>query len=328
MDTSEPRVYGPRAVVKGPPTDRTATSWRLYLILIVPAVGLLEFGAHLVQIHSGPRDDDWRAAKTFIESQVKPDDLVAVAPRWAEPLAGMHLGPELLTMDRAARPDESRFPRALEVNMRGAHLPAFAGWAREGEQRFGDLAVTTWRNPSPAHVIVDLVAALGPQTAAVSYVDGDREAACPYGRGSPISGGLGFGPTIPAERFDCRGRGMVVGVTIVADLDYHPRRCIYAPAPSRGALRIRFSNVRFGTVLHGFHGLDAEAERHRQGADVTLKISAGDTWTSSVIHRDGEGWKAFELGTDELAGKTEDLIFEVASPGGEGRKYCFTADTR
>ncbi len=314
-------------MVEAPQSGGTAPSWRRYLFLLVPAAGVLELGAHIAQTRSAPPEADWRAARSYVEAHAKPEDLVTVAPRWAEPLAGMPLGAGTWTLERAARADETRFPRAFEVSLRGEHLPALIGWSRVDEQRFGALAVTTWRNPSPVTALDDLVAAFGPPRVRVSVVDGGRELDCSFQRGPTASGGLGFGPTIPEERFACP-MGTLAAVTVVADLEYQPRRCVYAPPPSRGAVRIRFSGVRFGARLHGHHGLFAEAERHREGADVTLRLRAGDTWTDSVVHRDGEGWKPFELGTEELAGKTEDLVVEVSSPGGNGRMYCFTADTR
>jgi hypothetical protein len=46
------------------------------------------------------------------------------------------------------------------------------------------------------------------------------------------------------------------------------------------------------------------------------------------VHRDGDGWKPFEVDTSELAGKTTELVAEVSSPGGDRRLYCFEADTR
>lgn len=126
----------------------------------------------------------------------------------------------------------------------------------------------------------------------------------------------------------CPGGG-VVASTILADLDYVPRRCIYAPPVGGGAiLRIRFLGVRLGRSLHGHHGLYAEAERHRNGAPVTIAFKAGDVTLGSVIHRDGEGWKQFEFETGQLTGERTDLVAEITTPNGEGRMYCFEADTR
>jgi hypothetical protein len=285
-------------------------------------VGLLELATHAVQIHSAVPERDWAAAREYIAAQAKSEDLVAVAPRWADPIARQRLGPELATVEREARPDESRFAHAVEVSIRGAHLSALRGWHRSAERRFGGITVTTWNNPAPARVIDDLVTLVGPDRLRVWQ--GDR--ACPFVHDSPQSGGLGFGPAVPGHRFVCPG-GSFVGVSVVADLDYVARRCIYAPPLGAGPLRLQFAGVRFGRSLHGHHALYVEAERTPQGAPVTITFSVGGTTLGTVAHRDGDGWKPFEFDTSERAGTEADLVAEIVSSG-DRRMYCFEADTR
>jgi hypothetical protein len=153
---------------------------------------------------------------------------------------------------------------------------------------------------------------------------GDRD--CPFVRGVAQSGPLGFGPTVPGERFACPG-GSFVGVSVVADLDYIPHRCIYAPPNGAGALHVRFLGVRLGRTIHGHHALYVEAERGKQGAPVTITFSAGNSPVGSVVHRDGDGWKPFEFDTTELAGELRDVEADITSSG-DRRMYCFEADTR
>ena len=290
---------------------------------VVPVVGLLELGAHAVQTHSVAKDADWLAARDYVASRAKDEDLVAFAPTWADPIGREHLGPQLATIEREARADETRFPRALEVSIRGSHLPAFAEWRRADEQHFGSVAVTTWENPSPAHVLDDLVSMVDPQHLRVWR--GDAE--CSFVHGSAQSGNLGFGPAIPGDRFVCQAGGFV-GASVVADLDYVPHRCVFAPPPGNVPLRLRFSDVRFGHTLHGHHALYVEAERDRKGAPVTITFKTGDATLGSVVHRDGDGWKPFELDTSALAGQKGELVAEISSPSGDRRLYCFEADTR
>ncbi|HEX3344705.1 MAG TPA: hypothetical protein VHS09_09045 [Polyangiaceae bacterium] len=299
------------------------TSLQRWAFAALPAVGLLELAAHAVQTRSVTPGTDWDAARVYVAAQARPDDLVAFAPRWADPIGREHFGPALATVEREARPDETRFPRALEVSIRGAHLPALAGWRRAGEQRFGSVTVTTWENPTPAHVIDDLVSLVGPPHLRVTRGDAD----CNFIHGSAQSGNLGFGPTVPADRFVCPSGGFV-GVSVVADLDYVPHRCVFAPPPGSAPLRLHFDGVHFGHVLHGHHALYVEAERDRRGAPVTLRFESGGSTLGTVVHRDGEGWKPFELDTSPLAGQTGELSVEIASPGGDRRLYCFEADTR
>jgi hypothetical protein len=299
-------------------------SWaRRWAFAVVPAIGLLELAAHAVQTRSVVAAADWDAARDYVAGQAKPDDLVVFAPRWADPIGREHFGPRIATLEREARADETRFPRALEVSIRGAHLPAFDAWHRAGEKRFGGVTVTTWENPSPAKVLSDLVSMVDPQHLQVTR--GDAE--CAFVRAPPMSGSLGFGPAVPGERFVCPANGFV-GASVVADLDYVPHRCIYAPPSGSAPLRLRFSGVQFGRTLHGHHALYVEAERKRDGAPVTLAFRSGDSTLGSVVHHDGEGWKPFEFDTSALAGQTGELLVEIASPGGDRRLYCFEADTR
>jgi hypothetical protein len=304
-----------------PDWKRVAQRWAF---AVVPAFGLLELVAHVVQTRSAPAAADWEAARAWVAAQAKPEDLVAFAPRWADPIGRERFGPAIATVEREARPDETRFPRAFEVGIRGEHLPELDGWKKGGVQRFGGVAVTTWENPAPAHVLDDLVSLLDPRRAHVSRGDAD----CPFAHAGMQSGNLGYGPTIPGERFACAGNGFA-GVSVVADLDYHPHRCIYAPPPGGPTpLRIRFDDVRFGHSLHGHHGIYVEAERKKLGTPVTITFKSGDSTLGSVVHHDGEGWKPFEFDTSALAGQSAELRVEITSPNADRRQYCFEADTR
>jgi hypothetical protein len=312
----------------GRPTAwKTARVWT-WAFAVVPAVGLLELGAHVVQTKSVVREADWVAAREYVGSQVRPEDLVVFAPRWADPLGRESFGSAIATLEREARADETRFPRALEVSIRGAHLPALDGWRCADRQRFGRVTVTTWENPAPAQVLDDLVSMVGERRVRVSRLDAGRETECPLQHGALQSGNLGFGPAIPGDRFVCAGGAFVVP-SVVADLDYRPHRCVYAPPPGGNSLvRLRFLWVRLGRALHGHHALYVEAERGRTGAPVTITFKAGDLALGSVVHNDGDGWKPFEFDTSALAGQRADVIADIGSPSGDRRMYCFEADTR
>jgi hypothetical protein len=160
----------------------------------------------------------------------------------------------------------------------------------------------------------------------VGRVDGDRAAECAFGHGPTQAGPLGFGPAIPGDRFACASG--FVGVSVVADLDYRPHRCIYAPPGGGSSLvRIRFLDVQIGRTLYGHHALYVEAERDRRGAPVTLTFRVGASLVGSVMHRDGDGWRQFEFDTGDLAGQRADLDAEISAPSGDQRMYCFQADT-
>ncbi len=323
-----------RAAWSAPLKPELGPVLRRWAFAVVPAVGLLELGAHLVQAHARVGDEDWAAAKGFVQAQAHPEDLVTFAPRWVDPIGRMKFGPELATLPREARPDETRFPRAFEVSIRGQHDPTLEGWKRDDVHDFGAVTVTTLENPSPAHVLDDLVSMVAPNRMQVYRVDGSRAVECPFTHAGAQSGGLGAGPALPSNRFACPGGGFAAA-SVAADLGYHPRRCIYAPPLGpRGTIRLVFHGVHVGHALHGHHALYVEAERHKDGPPVTLTFRVGDEVLGSVEHRDGDGWKPFEFDTTAIQAKlaatggTADVVAEIASSTGERRMYCFEADTR
>jgi hypothetical protein len=252
---------------------------------------------------------------------------VVFAPRWTDPIGRSRFGASLATLEREGRPDETRFPRAFEVSTRGAHEAALEGWRSAGRQRFGGVTVTLLENPAPVHVLDDLVSLIGPARARVTRLENGRASDCPFVHAGAQSGNLGTGPATPADRFACPGGGFV-GVSVMADPDYVPRRCVFVPPQGgQSVMQIHFLGVQLGHALHGHHGLYVEAE-HRKGAPVTLTFRIGTSTVGSVIHRDGEGWKPFEFDTSELAGQRADLVAEVSAPSPDWRLYCFEADTR
>jgi hypothetical protein len=312
--------------VDGRPYYVRVRSFGTWAFALVPVIGLLELGAHVVQTQGSIPDGDWTAARQFVVERARAEDLVAFAPRWADPLGREHFGASVATLAREARADEQRFPRAFEVSIRRAHVPALRSWPVESVAHFGGVTVTTLNNPIPERVLDDLVSdvASGSQRVRVFRNDGSRQIDCTYARGAPQTGGLGFGPAVPGERYVCPGGGFV-GVSVMADLDYFPRRCIYAP-PLGGGLRVRFADVAFGEVLRGHHGLYVEAERGKTGAPVTLSFRVESVTLGSVVHRDGDGWKPFEFATSGLSGQKGDLVVDISSSG-DRRLYCFEAVT-
>jgi len=300
-----------------------------WAFLLVPAAGLLELGAHVVQVNGAVPDADWVAARAEAEKILRPDDLLTFAPSWAEPVGRHHFGDALATVERMARPDESRFPRAVEVSIRGKHTPALAGWKKAAETRTGKVTVTTWENPATAKVLEDLVTIVDGGRAAVARLDhGGAESPCPFTRTRAEAGNIGFGPAVPANRYVCPG-GAFAGLTVLPDLEYVGRRCVYAPPPGgASATRLRFTELRFGARVHGHHGIAVHNERDRTGAPVILTFRAPDARVlARFVHNDGDGWKGFEFETPELAGKTAELWVDVSSQA-SGRQYCFEADTR
>jgi hypothetical protein len=298
---------------------------RRYAFLLIPAVGLLELGAHVRQSTTTIPEQDWAAARDAVKNGAGPDDLVAFSPRWVDPL-GREYFKELATIDREARPDDERFPRAFEVSIRGEHLAEFDGWKTEVKQRFGAITVTTLDNPSPVKILDDLVAHATGARAQVTLVEGDNEIDCRWLHGPPETGQIGFGPALPADRFVCPRSS--VATSVIQATDYRPHQCIYAPPVGGSAvLRIQFVDVEFGRSLHGYQAISWDAARF-DSPPVTLVLKVEGRTLARLTERDADGWKPFEIDTSDLAGQKGDLVAEVSASSSSHRQYCFQADTR
>jgi hypothetical protein len=301
-----------------------------YAFLLVPLVALTEIALYAKQSRDVVPAGDWAAAKAHVASKLAPTDLVVFAPNWQDAVGRQVFGPEIMTMERAARPDNTRFRRTFEVSARGAHRPEFADWKLTEQVPFGALRVSLYENPAPVTVIDDLIKRISPDKAQVYRLESaGTEAPCAFVRGPVGSGGTyyPFGPATPGDRFNCGSS--YVGVSVVQALDHEPRLCIFAPPIGGGqVLQMRFPGVRFGKTLHGHHGIHYDAERHKTGTPVMISFRVKDTVIGRTAHVDGQGWSGFDFETTELDGKSDELRVEVTSASGANRKYCFEADTR
>ena len=80
---------------------RKALAW-----LLVPAVGLVELGAHAYFSSRPPSPDEWKTGKATLAGLRKHGELVVIAPEWAEPNARFAFGDELMPLRDVARADE------------------------------------------------------------------------------------------------------------------------------------------------------------------------------------------------------------------------------
>jgi hypothetical protein len=296
----------------------------------VPLVGIVELALHVKQTTTDVvSDDDWLRARDAVKAEQKPEDLVLFAPFWADPLGRRWFGDELAGIKREARPDETRFPRAIEVGIRGEHREELVGWKKLSEQTTGKITIGVYENPAPAKVLTDLVDLIGPDrvTVTATGVNG-QEAPCTWQRGVGQPGGLGVpqGTAIPGDKFQCASGGFV-GVAVLHALDHHPHLCIFPTPPGpAGAIRIKFANVTFGASLHGHSGVQWVSERTPSTEKIQVAFGAFDRPIGTNVHRVGAGWSGFEFPTPELAGKKGELVAEITGAGPRG--YCFEADTR
>ncbi|HSO37366.1 MAG TPA: hypothetical protein VLT33_32800, partial [Labilithrix sp.] len=268
-----------------------------WALAAVPLIGVVELVLHVKQTTSDlVPASDWAAARDAVKAEVKPDDLVIFAPFWVDPIGREQLGDELAGLRREARPDESRFARAFEVGIRGAHRPELEGWKKTSERQIGKITVGVYENPSPVKLQTDLMEMIGAERVSVSRIEGASETSCPWQHGVGQPGGLGVpqGPAVPGDRFACSS-GAYVGAAVLHALDHHPHLCLFVSPQGGGSLRIRFSKVTFGTSLHGHSGVQWVNERTPSPERITLSVSAFDRPIGQNVHRVGAGWTGFEL---------------------------------
>ena len=297
------------------------------LIAAVPLVGLIELGLHAKQTSDVVSDADWNAARDLVKAEMKPEDLVIFAPFWADPVGREHFGDELTGVGREARPDESRFPRAFEVSIRGAHRPELERWKKVSERSTGRVTVTVWENPSPAKVTLDLLSLAGTDRMAVYRLEGGTESPCGWQARSPVTSnrlGVPQGPEVPPDRYACAGGGYV-GAGVLHSLDHHPHLCFWTTGLT--SARIKMGGVVFGRAIHGHSGVQWLVERAPSKESVTLAFSAFGRPLGTNVHRVGSGWTMFEFPTEEIANKRGELDIEVSGSNAIG-PYCFEADIR
>ena len=293
---------------------------------LVPVVALAELIAFVVQLSPTMSEADWKTARELVAKQATARDLIVFAPSWIRPLGHEHFGDELMTLKRSAFPDVSRFDRVFELDWHGHRHPDVADWPQAAARRIGPFVLRTLTNPSVQPVVDDPIGQVENGSASVQVKIGASWTTCAFRRLSPISGPLAYGPAAPSARYQCP-RNAWVAPTVLADLDYRPRRCIYAPPPARGAIRLTFHSVRYGMKIIGHHGLYVVSERDRKGAPVTIRLSAAGKHIGSSVHRDGDGWSTFSFETPTLKGSSDELTVEISSTGA-GRMYCFEVTTR
>ncbi|MDX2055066.1 MAG: hypothetical protein SFV15_21875 [Polyangiaceae bacterium] len=301
--------------------------------LLVLAVGPLELGAHLFFSRRAPGLDDYRALQARVTALRKPGDVVIIAPRWAEPIARTAWGDALLPIAELGRLDLARFERVVLVTSMGQVAPELSGFARLVREAHGPFVVEVLKNPGFAPVKADLNERVVPELLAVAVVQGSGERSpCIWSDSAVVrTGGLGGPAALPRERFQCvGGEDRFVGISILDDQEFRPRRCIWAHPPDGGYLELSFSKVPRGRAVIGAAGLSYLLTRDGVGSDVSLEVLADGVSLGTHRERDTEGWQGFRF---ELPGSSQEsseveLTFRVSSVKAENRDFCFQAEVR
>ena len=305
------------------------SGWRT-LWLLIPLVVLAELLAHLHFSRVAPRIEDWARVRSTVAELRRGGELVVVAPRWAEPVARAAFGAQLMPFEDLTRADESGYARAIEVSALGAASRELEGWRQLERREVGDLTVRVLENPKPAKALFRFVDELSPDQAAVGEGHEGDWLSCPWtDRGARRTGGLHGSPAFPQRRFDCASSTAVfVGVTVIDDQQYLPRRCLWANPPAEGHLRILYRRVVLGRTLCGYCGLPWFTMRDGVGPAVEMEVLIDGEPLGKIVHRDEEGWQRFELPLEAAEGRTADVEFRVSSSVSRDREFCFHAEVR
>lgn len=183
-------------------------------LLLILGLALWELVAAL-----GPRGlvtEDVRQATALVRAELKPGELVTVAPEWIEPMVRRELG-DLMPASMLGRADAGRYGRIWELSFAGKHAEDVQGLAAERVQRFGGVTVSRYPHEAVA-VSLDLTERL-PEARVTMALGAQAEKPC-YWVGVAAGGLPQRGP---AGAFRCE-RGSVELRT--AEVDYRPRRAM------------------------------------------------------------------------------------------------------
>lgn len=300
-----------------------------WALLAIPLLGLGEAAAHVYFARRPPAFDEWSEVTPAVRAMKRDGDLVVIAPAWADPAGRRALADELMPLRDVARPDVSRYAHAIEVSILGARSEELLAFREIDRRAVGRFLLRRVENPAPAAVVYDFVDHLDP--AVVDVRGTEPPVSCPWNpRATIAAGGLGGHPTFPAKRFECPGGVYFnVGVTVIADQDFQPRRCLWSHPLARGEIVTRFRDVPLGQVIRGHGGMYWIIEREKKGAPITLTVRVDGAVVGSVVHRDGDGWAPFEFALGARAGtRAATVEFAVSSTHYRDRHFCFEADTR
>jgi len=297
-----------------------------YLWLLVPALGGIELAGQFFFANRAPEAAAWRALAPTVRELRAEHELVVVAPYWAEPLARNAFGDELMPIRDLARPDVSAYQRALEVSILGDSSPELKDFRLLSERKSGRFRLRLLQNEKPARPAYEFVDHVSPDS--VEVFAGDQP--CPFNPKALVAtGGLHGHIAFPPARFECPGSEFFfVGVTIVDDQDYRPRRCIWAHPTQQGPLRIRYRDARLGRLLYGYAGLSYFLFRDGLGSPVELDVRIDSRSIGRYVHHDELGWNHFEFQTGRAEAERGSVEFEIRSQSVTDRHFCFYADLR
>lgn len=294
------------------------------LLGLVPLLGLSELALHGWFAARAPDPADYAALAPELMKLKRPGEPVVVAPAWAEPLL-RQAAPEAFPLRELARPDERSSTGFLEVSVLGHDAPELGDFPSEPERAIGPFRVRRRRNPQPEPARYDFVTAVADGQAQVYFELDEERANCELvEQAHTVTGGLHGHVAYPRRHYRCPG-GQLVGVTLIDDEQYRPRRCILAQAPESGSIVLRFEVPRGGARLVGFAGASYFLERDVTAPQVELSASRAQAPPERRTFAGAAGWKRFELAISAVEGPLELRVRRLSRPRVD---YCFALEAR
>ncbi|HEY6728376.1 MAG TPA: hypothetical protein VI197_30405 [Polyangiaceae bacterium] len=297
----------------------------------MPLVALFELGAHLWISGRASSPAEWAAVAAPIHKLAAPGSVLVVAPGWAEPLARHVLGDDFWPVADLARMDERGVPRVVEISLFGATDPATARWPAERQLHEGAFRLTSRKNPHYEPALFRLVDAVARAEPSVFRLRGGARSACSWEQNlAPRTGGLHGQVAFPSARYVC-GSGLeeFVGVTLIDDEQFEPRRCVWIHAPRAGAQWLTLEDVALGHRIEGYAGSSYFLMRDETHAPVSLEVFVDGRSAGRIEYRDPRGWARFAFTKPASAGQRGRLEFKLSVPeGAKGRSLCVAAETR
>ena len=300
----------------------------LWLWLGLLAVPLFELSYHAFIVWRVPVEPDYRAAASFVRSQLLPRDLLSCAPGYIDPILRLYLG-DRMPLAMAGRSDDTAYERLWVLSIRAA-LPSTAPHAApELDRQFGAIRVRRFKLGS-SPLLFDFTSAWS--TARAEIMQTDTTQPCPMRSGGvPRGGGLGKGVLVPlSQRFECDPARpwLFVAPVVLEDLDNTPRYCVWQHPQGSDPITLSYHDVPLGSELVFYAGLYYEHERMREGGPVEATVTIGGVTRGHFTHRDGDGWKRWVIYTAELAGQRRDVSIAVRAERPQQRSFCWSASTQ
>ena len=298
--------------------------------LLLPLAGLVELASHAYFAYRPPSVPEWSQVRAEVEQAARPGDLVVVAPAWAEPIARQALGEGLMPLADVARLGNASYSHALELSILGQHAGEFSDWIEIERVESDKFTLRRLLNPKRVPVVYAFNDHAEPPELQVIEWNGEAQHECEYTtKARSSAGGLGGHVTYPRERYRCSGGDpFLVGLTVIDDKEYRPRRCIYAHPKANSWLLLRFLKVPVGKKIGGAGGMSYLIARDGTGLPVEFAVYIDNKEIGRRLFEDQKGFDPFEFSFEAGERKTVDVTFEIQSKQTAEREFCFTAEMR